>query len=891
MQLRIAPVTIALSSFLALMPFTAAQLLSAQTSTQASAQTASALPRLIRFGGTVKDLNDTPLTGVVGITFAFYSEQSGGAPLWLETQNATADSAGHYTVLLGSTKPEGLPAELFTSEQARWVGVQVSGQPEQPRVLLVSAPYALKAGDAETIGGLPPSAFVLAAPAVIGSSTPSATPDTVTSLAATDVTTTGGTADYLPIFSGAATIIDSSVFQTGSGTTGKIGIDTITPATQLDVNGAGTIRGTLSLPATGVATATGGKPSQGLNLTASSFSTTSSTAVNQTFRWLAEASANNTTAPSGTLNLQYGLGTAAPMETGLHIASTGKITFATGQTFPGTGTLTGITTATGSGLSGGGTTGTLSLKVPAAGITNAMLADSQITLNNNTAGGLTTPGPMTLGSTYTIGLKPCATSQILQYSGTTWNCVAPTGTGTITGVTAGADLTGGGTGGKVTLNLDTTKVPQLSAANIFTAGQTVKGSLTVGTGTPAPLGMLQVSAASSPQALGPVLTLTNSLGSGNFGGSSIDFNTYAPSTSGTYNPSSRIEAFGDGGDGDSLWFESNKDSVSAGPNQGLGLNMVIGSNGRVNIGLQDTDSNDYNEQLVANSVWQVGASEVAAVGAFGNPAYNATDSNGSDGIYAVGGDGVGNAQADFGGDGGDFYGGFTPESSSGPAGYGIFATGGVGGVGVAGFAGYFDGDINVTGTVFGSAKDFKIDHPLDPANKYLVHTSVESSEMMNIYTGNVVTDELGTATVKLPDWFEAENTDFRYQLTVIGRRAQAWIAGEVEHGQFKIASDATNTKISWQITAVRQDAFAKAHPLIVEQAKPARERGFYQNPELFGQPAEKQTEWGRRPKQMERMKEARQQQKLAARKHFTHSHDQPASAVNKPDTSHAVAAR
>ena len=217
---------------------------------------------------------------------------------------------------------------------------------------------------------------MLVAPAAIGSAPGSSTTETVTPLAATDVTTTGGTADYLPIFSGAATIIDSSVFQTGSGTTGKIGIDTITPATQLDVNGAGTIRGTLSLPATGVATSAGGKNSQGLNIVASSFSSTSSTALNQVFRWQAEPAANDTTSPTGTLNLQYGLGTATPTETGLKVSSKGVLTFATGQTFPRTGTITGITTATGSGLTGGGTSGTLSLKVPAAGITNAMLATS-----------------------------------------------------------------------------------------------------------------------------------------------------------------------------------------------------------------------------------------------------------------------------------------------------------------------------------------------------------------------------------------------------------------------------------------------------------------------------------------------------------------------------------
>jgi hypothetical protein len=323
--------------------FSLAPLTLAQTSTQ----TVSALPRLVRFGGAAKDLNGSPLTGVVGITFALYSEKEGGAPLWLETQNATADTSGHYTVLLGATKPEGLPAELFTSEQARWVGVQVSGQAEQPRVLLVSAPYALKAGDAETIGGLPPSAFVLAAPAAMNSAAAGGTSETVTPLTATGVTTTGGIASYLPIFSGAATIIDSAIFQSGTGTTAKLGIDTNAPATSLDVNGTGTIRGTLSLPATGVATSAGGRVSQGLNLTASSFSSTSSTAVNQVFRLQAEAAGNDTAAPSGTLNLQYGLGAATPTETGLKISSKGIVTFATGQTFPGVVQLDSANTFTG----------------------------------------------------------------------------------------------------------------------------------------------------------------------------------------------------------------------------------------------------------------------------------------------------------------------------------------------------------------------------------------------------------------------------------------------------------------------------------------------------------------------------------------------------------------
>ena len=200
-----------LSLVLSLVPVTVAQ---------TTAETTSALPRLVRFGGIVRDLNGNPLTGVVGITFALYSEETGGAALWLETQNVTADRNGHYVVLLGSTKPDGLPTELFTTEQARWVGVQVSGQPEQPRVLLVSAPYALKAGDAETIGGLPPSAFVLNAPVSGGRVNNGAPSSPLSSRAvpasSSDVTTTGGTVNTIPLFTTATNIQNSILTQIGT---------------------------------------------------------------------------------------------------------------------------------------------------------------------------------------------------------------------------------------------------------------------------------------------------------------------------------------------------------------------------------------------------------------------------------------------------------------------------------------------------------------------------------------------------------------------------------------------------------------------------------------------------------------------------------------------------
>src|SRR5260370_4641736 len=121
------------------------------------------VPRLVKFAGTLKDEFGKSRTGVVGVTFAIYKEQEGGAGLWVETQNVELDEQGHYTVLLGATKSEGLPLELFTAGEPRWLGVQVNlpKEMEQPRVLLVSVPYALKAADAETLGGKPLSSFVL----------------------------------------------------------------------------------------------------------------------------------------------------------------------------------------------------------------------------------------------------------------------------------------------------------------------------------------------------------------------------------------------------------------------------------------------------------------------------------------------------------------------------------------------------------------------------------------------------------------------------------------------------------------------------------------------------------------------------------------------------------
>jgi hypothetical protein len=439
----------------------------AATSASSSASSVAVVPNLINYSGVLTDLNGKPLSGVQGVTFLLYSSQEGTSPLWMETQNVTAGRNGQYSVTLGSTTSTGVPSDLFANGEARWLGVQVVGQTEQPRVLLVSVPYSMKAGDAQTLGGLPASAFMLAT--ATSSSKAVTAPETkldasksdssIKSNATSDVTTSGGTVNAIPLFSTATNIQNSLVTQTGTT--------------------AVSIGGKLNAPAIGTATASAGKNSQPHDFVASVFNSSTSTAVPQTFQLQAEPASNDTTSASGTLNLLYGSGSSTPAETGLKISNKGLLTFATGQTFPGTGkgTITGITTASGSGLSGGGTSGTLTLTIPPAGVSNTMLANSKVTLNANSAGGLTVPGAMTLGSTYTIGLKPCSASQILEYNGSAWSC-ATSATGTVTSVASGTGLTGGPITGSGTLSINTSQVPLLASANTFTTNQTVNGTLT-----------------------------------------------------------------------------------------------------------------------------------------------------------------------------------------------------------------------------------------------------------------------------------------------------------------------------------------------------------------------------------------------------------------------------
>jgi hypothetical protein len=150
------------------------------------------------------------------------------------------------------------------------------------------------------------------------------------------------------------------------------------------------------------------------------------------------------------------------------------------------------------------------------------------------------------------------------------------------------------------------------------------------------------------------------------------------------------------------------------------------------------------------------------------------------------------------------------------------------------WAGTFYGNVVVNGVVTKGGGGFKIDHPLDPANKYLSHSFVESPDMKNIYDGVALLDEHGEAVVELPVWFEALNTEFRYQLTCLGGYAPVYIAEQVRDHRFKIAGGEPGMEVSWQLTGIRRDAWANAHRLGVEEDKPEEEQGFYLHPELYG---------------------------------------------------------
>jgi hypothetical protein len=535
----------------------------------------------------------------------------------------------------------------------------------------------------------------------------------------------------------------------------------------------------------------------------------------------------------------------------------------------GGGGIAGITTATGSGLIGGGTGGTLNLSLTHTCATNQILQWSGSawacasptgsgTVTSVASGAGLTGGPITGSGTLSIATAGVSNAMLSNPSLT---------------ISPGTALTGGGAvalGGSTTLSLDTTKVPLLTGANAFSNNQTLNGTLTasssgntiVATTTNASVpavegvgqsdGVLGYAGVGSGTSYGMVGEAASSSGIGVAGfalaTSGTNYGVLGQSTSpggfGVHGTSQNVGVYGFGtntgvsgtGKGSSQLGEI------LGPNGVWGVwGDTVGGSGPSS-GVLGTAANNYAgyftnqgttsatifiknaDTSVGDEVFNAYMADVQTSAIIGDPGCS------GNGLFFIalqlGQDGMSNCSnyTLIGGTNGHTY----LNAVFGSAVHlrvsnvdQLVAT---------------NANVDIIGTLSKGAGSFKIDHPLDPGNKYLYHSFVESPDMKNMYDGNITTNDAGLATVTLPNWFETLNRDFRYQLTVIGQFAQAIVASEISGNQFSIRTDKPNVKVSWQVTGTRQDAFANAHRIQVEVEKAPADRGRYLYPELVGAP-------------------------------------------------------
>jgi hypothetical protein len=700
----------------------------AQTpSRQLAAPSASTdVPKLVKFSGTATDDAGKPLTGAVGVTFSLYKDQQGGSPLWIETQNVQAGATGHYSALLGSASAEGVPLSLFSSGEAQWLGVQVQGQPAQPRVLLVSVPYALKAHEAETLSGKSISDFVLLNKSAVA-------------------TTSAGNA---PGIENDAS--DSKLPSAANGPTSFVG----TNATQIV---AVTQKGT----------------GAGLSATTSTHAAVAGTITGKSNTALYGLASNtgkgsNAAGVTGASSTETGPGVQGVTTSAAGFGVQGVVNSSTGGT-----AVQGLNNAT-SGMSAGVSGQSASTGKGSAGVV----------ANENA-----TTGQVYGVNGYTASTGPFAAA-VNGYEGAT--------TGQVFGVSGGTSSTTNGAAG-------------VSGNESATTGQVYGVFGSANSTTTNAMGVGGYEGAATGQVYG-VNGNTNSTGP-----NAAAVNGYEGATTGQVNgvSGSTPSTSGNGVVGNATATSGNTNGVAgldASPN-GSGVN----------------GSNSSGTCCFAAGVF---GQTVGGTGVLGSASATSGLNFGVQGISA--------SSAGIG-----------VQAGNTPTGEGVSLAAGTllinGYVGKTGkFSvdnsgnGYFAGNLNVTGKLTKGSGSFKIDHPLDPANKYLSHSFVESPDMMNVYNGVVVLDAHGSAWVTLPDYFEALNRDFRYQLTAVGVPGpNLYIATKVSGNRFKIAGGKPHGEVSWQVTGIRQDAYADAYRIPTEEDKPTAEKGYYLHPEVFGQPASK----------------------------------------------------
>lgn len=359
----------------------------------ATAVTRTVVPPLVRYSGTAANRTGDTVEAV----FRIYAAPEGGEPLWSETQRVSVGPDGKYSILLGAASQNGLPAQVFAAGEGRWLGVSFERAPEAGRTPLVSVAYAMKAGDADTLGGLAPGQFVTQAQ--LASTARQMASDAAQAAGpAPQISPTGaGTLNYLPLWTGAATLGNSALYQGGTAAAPLVGLATTVPNATLDVGGTGRFRRSLYLNSGGAATATAGVSSPQLLLYASSFLANGARPIQQTFAWQAVPANNNTSSPSANLNLLYSMMGAAPAPTGLSIYPSGVIQFAPNQNFPGA--LTGV--APGFGLTGGGVSNGIASFNIDAGLVPTMSSANKFSAVQNLNAGLNATGPVGINGSLT----------------------------------------------------------------------------------------------------------------------------------------------------------------------------------------------------------------------------------------------------------------------------------------------------------------------------------------------------------------------------------------------------------------------------------------------------------------------------------------------------------